>query len=124
MVLENKQLDKMVYQEELKEYLPKNIIDIHTHLWRKSDVGVIPVDPNAPVRWPSKVAEENTIEDLMQTYKIMFPDKGVKALMFAMTTKDRVLIGKRNEYVRDSAEKTGFPALYFSHLLCMNKFGQ
>lgn len=63
MVLENKQLDKMVYQEELKEYLPKNIIDIHTHLWRKSDVGVIPVDPNAPVRWPSKVVEENTVED-------------------------------------------------------------
>lgn len=115
MRLENNELDKVVYNEELRDYLPKKMIDIHTHLWRKKDVGVIPVNSNAPIRWPSLVADENTIEDLKETYKIMFPDKDVQALMFAMTTKDRVLLDKRNEYVRDSAEKTGFPALYFSH---------
>ena len=74
MLFENNQLDKRVYREELKDYLPKKMIDIHTHLWRKSDVGVIPVTPNAPVRWPSLVADENTIEDLQETYKIMFPN--------------------------------------------------
>ena len=28
--------DKMVYEQELRDFLPKKIIDIHTHIWLTS----------------------------------------------------------------------------------------
>ena len=51
--------DKKVYQEELADFLPKNIVDCHTHVYRKEDKNQLP--PGTPVYWPRRVAEDNTV---------------------------------------------------------------
>ena len=105
--------DKKIYEEELKDFLPDKIIDIHTHLWCK-EFSVPAVAPsNAPkrtVRWPSLVADTNPIEDLQETYRLMFPGKEVSALCF--TT--RVPYDKNNAYVASATASVGWAGLYYS----------
>ncbi len=110
--------DKKVYEEELRDFLPEKILDVHTHVWaNKNNPPPAPVDPNAPkpvkrtVSWTGVVAKENPIEDLQETYRLMFPGKDVKALIFTNTATSK----KANEYVSECSRKVGFPALYFSH---------
>ena len=75
--------DKKVWEEELRDFLPEKIIDVHTHVYKREFF-----DPNVVnkskglVTWTSTVAKDNPIEDLDETYKLMFPGKDVKALMF------------------------------------------
>ena len=109
--------DKRVYEEELKDFLPEKLIDIHTHIWLTS---LRPrgtwSDEKAGLRqvtWPSRVASQNSIEDLMETYRLMFPDKQVTPLLF--TSGKPPYLDGLNEYVRQSGEKTGAPTLYYSH---------
>lgn len=114
-LFEVKDIDRKIYEEELRDFLPERMIDIHTHVWLKS---LRPPKPLAPgevkrtVTWPSLVAEDNSIEDLLETYRLMFPGKEVSALIFTSTRRDTA--PKLNEYIRDCSKKTGFPALYYS----------
>ena len=104
--------DRRIYEEELRDFLPDKIIDIHTHVWLK---GLN--DPPPPseivkrtVNWPNLVAADDSIEDLQETYRLMFPGKEVTALMFTGGGASE----KNNEYVAESSRKSGFPALYYS----------
>lgn len=104
--------DRQVWETELKDWLPDSIIDIHTHVWLNSL-------KDAPkggaqhftVSWPSLVAPDNSIEDLQETYELMFPGKKVKSLMFTAGGASAA----NNQYVSQSSAKSGFPALYYSH---------
>ena len=58
--------DKKVYEEELVDFLPKNIVDCHTHVYRYEDK--FRPGPDKPINWPRLVADENPIEDIIQTY--------------------------------------------------------
>jgi len=113
-LFEVNEYDRQVYEEELKEFLPEEIIDIHTHIWleklRQLNAGNLAV--TRTVKWPRLVARENPVEDLAETYHLLFPGKKVTPLMFG--TGGRETIGKINHYVKESAKKTGYPALYFS----------
>ena len=103
--------DKKVYEEELKDFLPEKIIDIHTHVWL--DELCDPVDPEIAARtvnWPSMVAKDNSIEDLKETYRLMFPGKQVTSLMF---TSGGASVANNN-YVAECSQKHGWPALYYS----------
>ena len=103
--------DRRIYERELRDFLPRKMIDIHTHVWLESLVGD-KARSSRNVNWPRLVAEENSIEDLQETYRLMFPDKEVSALFFAMTRKG--YLDKLNVYSAQSSKKSGFPALYFS----------
>lgn len=109
------QNDKRIYQEEIRDFLPPKMIDIHTHVWLES---LRPPKPLAPgevkrtVSWPALVAKDNSVEDLIETYRLLFPDKQVTPLIFSSTGRETQRAC--NDYVRDSAKKTGFPALYYS----------
>ena len=73
-----------------------------------------PVEPGAEKRtvtWPSLVARQNPIEDLDETYHLMFPGKEVKALMFGSEKG----MEENNDYVSQVSRDWGWPALYFSH---------
>lgn len=108
--------DRMIYASEIKDFLPSKMIDVHCHIWRSSDRLAAPAktgEAKRTVTWPSLVASENTIEDLMETYRLMFPEQEVTPLMFAST--DRETIPACNAYVRRNMEKTGYPALYYSY---------
>ena len=104
--------DRKIYEEELKDFLPDKIIDIHTHVWldKLVDKTPIPGFVKRTVAWPSLVALDNSIEDLQETYRLMFPGKEVSAMMF--TSKGGW--EANNNYVSESSRKTGWPALYYS----------
>ena len=74
--------DRKIYKEELDSFLPKNVIDSHVHVYRTEDC--YPIKPGTEVYWPSRVAEDNSIEDLVQTYKDLFPNKKVVPVIFGM----------------------------------------
>lgn len=102
--------DRRIYEQQLRDFLPEKIIDVHAHVWLDH---LKIKDPNAPKRtvsWPRVVALDNSIEDLQETYHLLFPGKQVSALFFANGEGDG-----NNNYVAESARKTGWPALYFSH---------
>jgi len=106
-----KDIDRKIYEKELVDFLPDELIDIHTHVHsvknRKTrDIG-------RQVLWPSLVAKENTGEQLYETYKLMFPGKKVTPLVFTTASKNENF-EETNTYVAEQSHKFNFPALYFS----------
>lgn len=105
--------DRRVYEEELRDFLPEQIFDVHTHVWLKEFFPPAPLAPGETKRtvtWPSLVAADNSIEDLQETYRLLLPGKEVRALMFSNSGRSR----EANDYVAQASRRTGFPALYFS----------
>jgi predicted TIM-barrel fold metal-dependent hydrolase len=89
------------------------MIDIHTHVWREGGKTNEKLAIDRCVTWPSLVAKDNSIEDLAETYKLMFPDKDVTPLIFP-TVPDRNNELEANRYVEESGKKYHYPALIFS----------
>ena len=115
-LFEVKDIDKKFYEEQLKDFLPKKIFDIHTHVWLDKFKIKGEHIANAPIRsatWPSRVAKDNSVEDLIQTYKLMFPDKQVTPLIFGYP-KVNFDIEVSNNYIKTCAKKHGFPSLILS----------
>ena len=114
-LFEMKPLDRRIYEEELKDFLPPKMIDIHCHVWLYELSSVGKPRPGEPVRtvaWPYLIAKDNSIEDLQESYRLFFPDKQVTPLFFASTNRDTA--DACNNYCRECVEKTGYPALYYS----------
>ena len=108
--------DKRIYEEELKDFLPDKILDVHTHVWLDKYTVPRPADEDMRmVMWPKLVAKDNSIEDLQETYRLMFPGKEVSALMFTSEVHSIESGRRNNEYVAECSKKTGWPALYYSH---------
>lgn len=101
--------DKKIWEEELKDFLPEKMFDIHTHVWLNKFLDT-PHKRNREVAWPSLVAADNSLEDLQETYRLMFPGKDVTAMMFT----SRGAWDKNNNYVAECSQKSGWPALYYS----------
>ena len=59
--------------------------------------------------WPSRVAKDNSVEDLIRTYELMFPDKQVTPNIWRPKVEFDIELS--NEYVKSSAKKYGFPSL-------------
>jgi len=109
-VVELNEVDRRVYEDKLRDFLPEKMIDIHTHVWldrlKKN------VKRDRVVSWPSLVARENPIEDHIECYKLLFPDKQVTPMIFTSLVNAESADGL-NEYVSRSAKKHDFPALLF-----------
>ncbi|HHW30997.1 MAG TPA: amidohydrolase [Clostridiaceae bacterium] len=109
-LFEVKPFDKAFYEEKLKSFLPSKFVDIHTHIWHER---FRVENAKAPVRgqsWPGRVAKQNPIEDLVETYKLMFPDKNVIPLLFGQPSFDYD-IDALNDYVEACAKEYKYPAL-------------
>lgn len=105
--------DKKIWEEELKDFLPQKIIDIHTHVYKKEYFDPAPSNgTKRTVSWTSTVASENPIEDLKETYELLFPEKDVSALMFVL---GKTGLDKNNAYLSNVSRECGWPALYYSH---------
>ncbi len=102
--------DKKVYAEELVDFLPKNIVDVHTHVYRYEDK--FRPAPGTPINWPRLVADEFPIEDIIQTYKDLFPKNNVVPVMFGCTRGNYENI---NAYSAENSKKYGYPALLIDH---------
>lgn len=110
-----KEVDRTAYAERVRDFLPDDIIDIHTHVWRAGDFtspGASTGEPRT-VTWPSRVAAENPIGDLLETYRLLFPGKRVTPLIFA-TLPDGTNLDAQNAYVAACSRSAEVPGLIFS----------
>ncbi|QEN09172.1 hypothetical protein EXM22_14725 [Oceanispirochaeta crateris] len=105
--------DKMIYNTELSDYLPERMIDIHTHVYLNKFRAKKPEGIVRAVTWPSLVAEHSPIEELLETYKIMFPGKRVTPLIFS-SIKRGDDADAQNDYIAQSAAANNVPALLYS----------
>lgn len=113
-LFELKPVDRAFYRERLRDFLPDRIVDIHTHVWLKR-FRTRQVDPAMrAVTWPGRVAKDNSMADLVETYRLMFPGKTVTPLVFSNVLSRRDKIHTANRYTAAGARKHGFPALIFA----------
>ena len=71
--------DKRVYEEELKDFLPEKIIDVHTHCWENKSGSNVVVASQRSVQWVVSIAGSNTVEELDERYADAFPQPSVKS---------------------------------------------
>ena len=102
--------DKYVYEKELRDFLPDEFIDFHTHI--EGEDAMTQGDHNGGSSWTDLVSGDKTAEGLIDTYKTLFPDKKVMPLIFGGCLCD---IDQVNEYVHEKGHKYGFPMLYRTH---------
>ncbi len=102
--------DREVYEKEIREFLPERLWDVHVHLWRREHL-VPPTGSTRTVDWPSRVAEENTAEQLEETYRLLFPSKTIRPFVFGSIRSD---LETMNRYVSAVARQRQWPALIFS----------
>ncbi len=107
-------VDKQFYESQIRNFLPRKIVDIHTHIWLDEFISKSAARNERVVSWPSAMAKENSVENLVSIYSQLFPDKQVTPLVFSNITSLQDDIDNANAYVSKSAEKYKFPALIFS----------
>ena len=112
-LFEIKKVDRDFYEQELKNFLPAKIIDIHTHVYAKKNKVVLPAYNKRKVVWPSLVADENTGEQIQEMYQLMFPGKEVTPLIFSSIERGQDF-KLNNDYVAEISRKYNYPALYYS----------
>ena len=108
-----KKVDKEYYKLKIRDFLPEKIIDIHTHVYynrfRRGKH-----DAQRNVSWPNLVAKENPIEDLIETYGLLFPGKKVTPLIFSSLLNRNDNFEEGNQYIQESASRYHCPSLIFS----------
>jgi predicted TIM-barrel fold metal-dependent hydrolase len=112
MLFEMKAVDRAVYDTDLRDWLPSKIIDIHTHIWLKTFFEETAVADRG-AKWPYLVAEDNSIEDLFETYRLMFPQQRVTPLIFGSPRRG-VIFEQTNGYVGEVARQHHLPGLLIS----------
>lgn len=110
-VVEINDVDRRVYDEKLRDFLPQKMVDIHTHVWldrlKKN------VKRDRVVTWPSLVVKENPIEDHLECYKLLFPGNQVTPMIFTGLVNAESADGL-NDYVSRCAKEHNLPALLFA----------
>lgn len=98
--------DRHVYETELKDFLPKKIIDFHIHI-NKNEFPLCGSD-NGGSTWTNLVYDEMQIEDLIDALQKLFPENDVTPLIFGGCKQVHSYL---NDYVKEASEKYHCPAL-------------
>lgn len=109
MLFEIKDVDRRYYAERLADFLPGKILDIHTHIWLKEFRAEPPPGARGQT-WPRLVAADNSIEDLLETYRLMLPRQEVTPVVFGWPERDANL-EKTNAYASQAARDHNLAAL-------------
>jgi predicted TIM-barrel fold metal-dependent hydrolase len=113
-LFEYKKVDKEYYEREIRGFLPERIIDVHTHVYKKEfRISGVVDESKRSQDWPSLVAKDNPIEDLLETYRITLPEQQVTPVLFGQPSIDYDM-DKNNDYIAACAKAHGFPSLYVS----------
>ena len=112
-LLDVKPYDRWYYETVLKPFLPKKFIDCHAHIWLKEFHNESGMREGSQL-WPRMVADENSIEDLNETNRLLFPENEVISVPYSDAIAS-IDLTKSNAYVAQSAIKNGVPALYLAH---------
>lgn len=111
-LFEVNEVDRQFYQDRLRDFLPNKLVDLHAHVWLKRFRVAAPT--GRAVTWPLRVAEQGPIEELVETYRLLFPDKSVTPLIFSFVESHDDDFEGANRYVRQSANAQGCPSLVFA----------
>ncbi|HPT99939.1 MAG TPA: amidohydrolase family protein [Armatimonadota bacterium] len=113
-LFEVKEIDRKFYAERVLDFLPERIIDIHTHVWLERFRSAAMTAPRRTVTWPSRVASSNSIEDHLESYRLLFPGKHVLPMIFGNAVDPVDDIEAGNAYIRRCAAEYSLPALLFA----------
>lgn len=105
--------DLKIYKEEFFDFLPKNIFDIHVHLWKKKFISS-EISKNRKNQNPfldPDILVGFTIEDFQTAMSTVLPDKEVEGLYFALPVKEANL-QQSNEYIAEICKKNNSYGLY------------
>lgn len=117
MKLEIREIDRRTYDEHLRDFLPGQIIDIHTHVYVREITGMAISQDKRLVSWTALVAADNPVEDLLETYRLMLPGKRVIPCVFPWVEPVEK-IDELNAYTLASAQAHHLPALFLAHPAC------
>jgi predicted TIM-barrel fold metal-dependent hydrolase len=109
VLFEVKDVDRRFYAERLTGFLPRKVIDIHTHIWLKEFRAEPPPGARGQT-WPRRVAADNSIEDLMETYRLLLPEQEVTPVVFGWPERD-ANIELTNAYASQAAHARNLAAL-------------
>ncbi|MEI6385942.1 MAG: amidohydrolase family protein [Spirochaetota bacterium] len=107
------EIDTRVYEQELRDFLPSRMVDIHTHVWLDKFAAKEEEKVKRAVTWPALVAAESPIEGLLETYRLMFPGKEVTPLIFS-SLKRGDDAEEQNHYVAECTARYGVPSLLYA----------
>ena len=110
-LFEVKPFDRAFYRENLSDFLPDRLFDVHVHMYSRTAGAAV---DERTVSWPARVADCNPIEHLDETTKLLFPGKEYASLVFGSPT-DCPSVDAANEYVSVHAAGAGHPALMLAH---------
>ena len=110
-LFEIKQVDIDFYEQRIKDFLPDKIIDTHSHIFLDSLMDYGNDRADRIKAWPLMVAGENSIEDLVEGYRLFFPDKEVMPIFCPGNVRSRSSIGRLNQYCKSCAEEYEYPYL-------------
>lgn len=113
-LFEVKPVDTEFYKNRLGHWLPDKIIDVHTHVWLARHQSSYRRHMMRVQTWPSRVAKESPVEELLETYRLMFPGKKVTPLIFGSTLSRGDDLDNCNCYVAKCAAAHNLPALIWS----------
>jgi predicted TIM-barrel fold metal-dependent hydrolase len=107
-----KNVDRRFYRAKLQGFLPERIVDVHTHVWLKEFRKAPPT--GRAVTWPLRVADQDPVEDLIDTYELLFPGKAARPVMFSFVESHEDDFEAANAYVGRAAREHGYAALVFA----------
>lgn len=104
--------DRQFYEERIKNWLPDHIIDAHNHAHlKKFYMGDHLWKQNRGALWPLLAAEENSVENIEESFRQLFPDKKVTPLMFGKVSR-AFDVEACTDYVIEACKKRNWPYLY------------
>jgi predicted TIM-barrel fold metal-dependent hydrolase len=92
--------------------LPERLFDVHTHLWLPYFIRPT-AEKNRGPQWPGLVARQNSVEDLEETYRLIFPRKQVTPFVFG-SPRPGVVLDDTNGYITQVARQHRLPSLMIS----------
>lgn len=99
--MDNRAIDRKVYEEELAPWLPPRIIDCHVHVGLPEHCRP-PSPDRLQANWAMEVGAEQSWERLREVSRVLFPRQEVGALVFGVPFRE-VDLEKSNDYVLSGA---------------------
>ncbi len=105
-------VDRRFYAERLADFLPRRIIDCHTHVWLKAFMRAGEQSERRPrgPTWPNRVADENPVEALLETYRLLLPEQEVTPLLLGWPERE-MDHERAGDYLSRAMRAQGLPGL-------------
>ena len=105
--------DRKVYEEYIKKYIPKEVIDFHVHIWRGRHISdnIDPVKKETDPFFSFDSIDEFSFEDFDNISQTLFPENDYRGLFFGAPFEE-IDIEANNQMIIDRAVKYNIKGLY------------